>query len=961
MATVTLDLSQFGITGLGNVTLNNVQETVEGKGVDQFPRNEAERQYVKQILEQVQTYQKAQTNIPENMRDALADYEKQIQAEQARIQDPIGSYLAGVKKEAQQGPGLIAGLSEFGDIAPGGDPFEIEKTLEGVVNFGQRMLLGDNPKAQFGDLAVIGSDVLMAKLLMKNPLALQRMDNAFISNAVKNNPAAAAGTLTGANIFARGAANETYDMLNNITRLLYDIDQPEEALRNNQQLRDLYDMRNELLWSGGAVGLSNVFPYIKSAWGKKLLGVTENATDLMKKAERANVPMNVFSVSESGIVQGSPKVIGLFPFVATKAREVQNAQQVALAKHINKTLNNYSPIGLLNDAGLLADKAFREGVENFENTKTILYDSALDLADKIDEKFIPTQLIKEEAAKLMKRMGKDKSKIMVQFDVRGQGYADTVEFDTLLRGIKGIDERRRLTDVLPALVGMKDEHLNGRQFIALQTALNDILADAERLGTGSSVAGIVKPFTNAMITSLNDFNNFAVLDDIPKDRLKKEFAAALDLANGFFFENKDTLKSRTGQILSLADRNITKAGAESAPGFITTDMVAEMLLDSKAMNAPLAIKEMRKALGTTKVMIDGKEQTVDVFNTIAKSVLDNKIRKATRYISGSVPAGAPGAAGVIGGAERRSVGQMITGAEQATDFGKTKKNFNIPIMNVEAMQEMFGMGVNGNKNARAGMKEILGEKVYKELEDVLELAGTVQQTSFGDVSEFVKRRGFLGGANAITNLVTGGMIASNPFGNVGLMLMTRYGMSTLADPEFLKGVATLMNPSVETLAKRNALIQLGRMRWDDVRGEQADELPPELIKDFDAGNPMDVMQYLLFTQSDASFPGSERMFIESDENGMTTGVEITKTEEQPMFTRDGQLAGESLAMQEVAASNVEPFFQTNKSDPFLNVNFDEMNQTVPAAGASAPLTPDQRIALAGGNLDEAIAMGNRRV
>ena len=65
-------------------------------------------------------------------------------------------------------------------------------------------------------------------------------------------------------------------------------------------------------------------------------------------------------------------------------------------------------------------------------------------------------------------------------------------------------------------------------------------------------------------------------------------------------------------------------------------------------------------------------------------------------------------------------------------------------------------------------------------------------------------------------------------------------------------------------------------------------------------------------------------------------------------------------MQEVAASNVEPFFQTDKSDPFLNVNFDEMNQTVPAAGASAPLTPDQRIALAGGDLDQAIAMGNRR-
>jgi len=958
MATVTLDLTKFGITGLGNVTLNNIQETIEGKGIDQFPRNQQERDYVKQVLDQIQTYKKAQTNIPENMRDVLSDYEKQIAKQQARIADPIGNYLQDVKKEAQQGPGFMAAMSEFADLAPGGDPFEIEKTLEGLVNFGQKTLLGDNTKAQFGDFAVIGSDVLAAKLLMKNPLALQRMDNAYISNAVKNNPAAAAGALTTGNVFARGVANETYDQLNNLTRFFFDIENPEEAVRKDQQLRDLYDMRNELLWSGGAVGLSNVFPYIKNAWGKKLLGVTEDASRLIKTAEQANVPMNVFSVSESGIVQGAPKVIGLFPFVATKARQVQNAQQIALAKNINNTLNNFSPIGLLNDAGLLADKSFREGVENFENTKTILYDSAMDLAQEIDEKFIPTQLIKEEAAKLMKRLAKDKSQIMVQFDARNTGYADTIPFEQLLRGIKGIDERRKVIDILPALVGMKDDYLSGQQFIALQQALNDLLGEGDRLAMGSGLAGVVKPFTNAMITSLNDFNNFAVLEDVPKDSLKKQFAAALDLANGFFFENKDTLKSRTGQILSLADRNITKKGAEASPGFITADMVAEMLLDSNAMNAPLAIKEMRKALGTTKVMIDGKEQTVDVFNAVAKSVLDNKIRKATRYISGSVPVADPGAAGMFGGAEKRSIGQMITGSEAATEFGKSKKNFNIPIMNVEAMQEMLGMGVNGNPNAMAGMKEILGEKTYKQMEDVLELAATIQQTSFGDVSEFVKRRGFLGGANAITNLVTGGMIASNPFGNIGLMLMTRYGMSTLADPAFLKGVETLMNPTVETLAKRNALITLGRMRWDDIRGDQVDQLPPELLEDFDPGNPMDVMQYLLFTANQSAFPGGERMLIESDESGMTTGVEIVKAETQPVFSQDGQIAGENLAVEEVEVSDAAP---NVSADPFLNVDFEQMNQVVPAAGASAPLTPDQRVALAGGDLDEAIAMGSRRI
>ena len=103
------------------------------------------------------------------------------------------------------------------------------------------------------------------------------------------------------------------------------------------------------------------------------------------------------------------------------------------------------------------------------------------------------------------------------------------------------------------------------------------------------------------------------------------------------------------------------------------------------------------------------------------------------------------------------------------------------------MKTIFGMGESG-KNKVAGMMEILGEKTYKEMENVLDLAGQVQQTSFGDVSDFVKRRGFLGGANAITNLITGGMLASNPFGNLGLMLMARYGMTTLADPKFLKNI-----------------------------------------------------------------------------------------------------------------------------------------------------------------------------
>ena len=75
--------------------------------------------------------------------------------------------------------------------------------------------------------------------------------------------------------------------------------------------------------------------------------------------------MNVFSTSPSGFVKGAGSVIGLFPFVATKARQAQNAQQVALAKNINDVLNDLSPIGLFKDANVVSNKSFKTMINKF--------------------------------------------------------------------------------------------------------------------------------------------------------------------------------------------------------------------------------------------------------------------------------------------------------------------------------------------------------------------------------------------------------------------------------------------------------------------------------------------------------------------------------------------------------------------------------------------------------------------
>ena len=82
---------------------------------------------------------------------------------------------------------------------------------------------------------------------------------------------------------------------------------------------------------------------------------------------------------------------------------------------------------------------------------------------------------------------------------------------------------------------------------------------------------------------------------------------------------------------------MAKPGAVAQPGWLKSDQLAEILLDSKAMSSPaMAIKEMRSALGHTEMMINGVKTNVNVFDAVARSVLDDKIRMATRYISGSV-------------------------------------------------------------------------------------------------------------------------------------------------------------------------------------------------------------------------------------------------------------------------------------------------------------------------------------
>jgi hypothetical protein len=178
----------------------------------------------------------------------------------------------------------------------------------------------------------------------------------------------------------------------------------------------------------------------------------------------------------------------------------------------------------------------------------------------------------------------------------------------------------------------------------------------------------------------------------------------------------------------------------------------------------------------------------------------------------------------------------------------------------------------------------------------------------------------------------------------------------------MDGLTKVMNPELSDLARRQALINTIALSPELALGmSEGKEDVPEQLQNLDIGNPYDVMKYLIFgAENNVSYPGSENMSIQIGPNGYAQDIELSKVDSQNEFSIDAQ--GVAVDMQTVDAETAtESAPQTR--DPFLDVDFDQIVQESGAGmgidNAQKRLTQDQRIALAGGNLDQAIAMGSR--
>ena len=142
----------------------------------------------------------------------------------------------------------------------------------------------------------------------------------------------------------------------------------------------------------------------------------------------------------------------------------------------------------------------------------------------------------------------------------------------------------------------------------------------------------------------------------------------------------------------------------------------------------------------------------------------------------------------------------------------------VPIFNVDNLRKQLGMLPieQGSKIQDRTSREAViamfdamgqnGQKAYKDLQETLDIASLVNSFDISDVSDFVKRRGVLGGIKSIANAFVIGGVVTSPLATAGLVLFSNRFSKFLGNPVQLNKIKTVMGEGTEKALQRSNLI-----------------------------------------------------------------------------------------------------------------------------------------------------------
>ena len=769
------------------------------------------------------------------------------------------------------------------------------------------------------------------------------------------------------------AASLTYDLINAGIRKTMGIPNPQDA--PNAALEAMVHGRNTLYFTGGAAGLMGVASTLRPMLGSALFGLDGPRNSLAKFADMYNVPVGISQLSRGAGGVLSPvsgsffQVIGKLPFFGAGFTKRNTLAGIELTKGMKKELgdlgsgqsddalinyiatsykslpravrkamdtdarnkgfrsykdmisaelrvNELAPIQHMTDVGAFMFEEAGNRYRQFAYINDLLYEDFENKAKKISKNFIPT----------------NNTKAIAQ-NIRDELQDSVIKLDNYEQFKPQLDEIEKfIIDTvanLPAYIKPKDIRILQREINRLYQEAEALIGPAaKKQGTpgGSYLAKLRK----ALTTDLNDYANWAPGLSGEEKVLAESAKKSLFRANEVFAKMSPIYKSPAAKQFNLVDQNLFTAGPD-LPGYFYSDEIGKILFRDGL--TPQRVRDYEALVGKTAFMAG------------VRSWINNGFKAALKD-SPEVTLKAPDPSG------KKST---ISITEKIMDIDRFKQNIN---MDDEGFITMMDIAGYNGKAFVDNMKQLV------RLQEMVKEAGIGTSTS-----QLVARRLSLGGVRSAASTFAilgsgyvgasqaqeGNIIPGGTAGAIMLGLLTRRTSRFLSTPDSLKAYTQIIDPKPSAVVKRASLINFlrGYFRNDEIKNELPKEFntPEKVVKD-----PEGFLDYLYNSEylavTDSVNDGFLRDYmnerygddLDLNINNLKNIETEEKTLEEIQTGKKTFIPSEpTIDMPEIPSMGGDSMFETDMA----------MNQQ------QTPLNQDQRVALASGDLDEAIALRGR--
>ena len=780
-------------------------------------------------------------------------------------------------------------------------------------------------------------------------------------------------TGTGASL-AAGGMSVVYDVLNNLIRKTKGIPNPTDA--EDPGMRAMVEMRNSLAFTYGAAGLGTVASALRPVIGKALFGLGQEAKQMANMAELHDVPLGISIVSsgQGAIASGAKKfgkVIGLFPFIGNIMRQRQLMSEARLTKAIErqgtdigsvdefyreqyrlmtkdqkkvfmkdlndqgfKTLdeaieaeqriNGYAPIQHMTDVGTFMFDAAKARYMKFAYVNDLLYDDFEKKAMKISKPFIATNNTKQVGQYLKDRL--DQMRITMSTS------------DDFIPSVGEID------DFITNTLGNLPEYITPMQLRGLQRQVNHLYSSMRDIAGKPtfSGSGLLADARKALTT---DLNNFALwrqdLTDAEKV-IAESAKKSLSRANGVFAKMSPLYKSPAAKKFKFVDENMFSPGPD-LPGYFYSDELFNIV--ARKGITPKTIADIEQLVGPA------------AFNSTVRTWIHNGFKNSL---------------------------DKVPVDYYETIVNEAGKKVKIPVTQLIMDPDKFMKNIGYGEPGFEAMMGRIGKdgKIVKENIEIL--ANMLRKTQAQEIpfaSQLISRRLVLGGVRSMLKTFSfgmatgaGGGVAGGPVGAmtaVAAGLMARFTADFLSSPQAMKNYTRIVDPAVKDVVRKSAYAQLLKNFYEQKVGNRKSEGLEDFPDEFKTykgaiDNPDGFFKWLFgagykaemdAVNDDAHQQYMERRYGDNIDVGLST-VQDKQMEEKAGDMLMNQATSPNprkMANRQPATIDV-PNVQTGTEDIFEE---DVAVQSPINQGGGHPMNQAQRVALAGGNLDEAIALGGR--